>query len=208
MRKEVLMILLIVGLPTMFIMTLHGGPTGLFSNEMANARSERLDLYLTWKPETGIWKTTVRDIREGLRMSGHSNYYRHQGLQLGDEYFQREMNTAGRLLEVACLKPSPIISEKTFRTPAGFKVRSGSTFASFKSVGQLPCEMQLVDLAEYTLGHLLQQDYNLIVITASYSNCPDSARETILRARDHITEGNVEEGLNNLHAAWRTLVSC
>lgn len=200
MQKEMIVILLLLGLPAIFILTTTGGITGQLANEAAVLREERINLYLNFPETEGIYQVPTYRVKNGLRMSASHRYFTPQGLKDGQYYFNREQEIINELLQLTCLEQAD--KESRYVSTGGISV------GEFESQGQIPCNEQLAVTAERTIGHILTQDFRLVYLTAQHSHCPEAAMNTLEYAIDNIEQGHVDNALNNLRSAWRQATTC
>ncbi len=201
MKKELLMILLILGLPTVFIMNLGSEKTGAIANEMGLMRLERINLALSF-PEVadGPYKVTIDRIRKYLREGAYYEYYYPQGLTKGYFFFPNEMLLYTELLKLMCLKQT---EEGKFISPGGVIITlPGGKWqgVEFRDAGM--CDSFLQQAAERTLLGVTELDFRLVETTAGISYCGFRAVESMQLAMQNKNNRNYEAMLNNLQEAW------
>lgn len=211
MKKELLMLISLIGLPTLFIMTMHGGTTGAFSNEFAQLRLDRLMLYHSFPVpmDSPIHKRLATRVKEGIRAGAHEDFYGPDRLQSGDRFLDNEQEVILTLLQLSCLKPVGTPPKGRYITPSGMDiimVNNKYFEIGFESIGEVPCDDNMRYNAEIALKKLMELDYTLIMKTVEQSKCPPV--ETLTRAREDIIYGNIEAALTNLRAAWSKSTYC
>jgi len=200
MQKELIIILLILGLPTFFIMSYGPGQTGAITTEPAKLRVERINLAITFPQPNGIYKTTAFRIRDYLRKGANGNFYYHDQLEDADNFFLLEINLLPELFTLMCMEsteralvshqPVLIIPDKTW-----FNV-------NIESIGQLPCDPQLKQAAAETLAKVMDIDFRLVEMTVKNGKCPELAEESMQRAKDNLAIGEYQAVITNLRNAW------
>lgn len=208
MQKEMILLLLLVGLPVIFVLNMSGATTGMLANPNSQLRQQRINLYLTF-PQSSDNPThdqLIYRVRNGLRLSGSGDYYTPTGLRSGNEYFEREHELFHNLLKLACLKPAPLGGK--YVSTGGISVREHGELLTFETIGEIPCDPALAAAAEQTVYAMLAQDYKLVLNTATNSNCPSKTYDVLTRAKQNIEAGDVEAATTNLRAAWNRATAC
>lgn len=205
MKKEILMILLILALPTIFVMSMQPRQTGALVNGIAMLRTERIYIYIGFPIPPRPLKVIGERARQGILVGAHEDFYTSNGLENGHRFFDNELETYQALLMLMCLKPTGIISEGRFISPGGISI---TTTGEITDIGQIPCEEELRIKAEQTLIALVDIDSRLVELTVQNSRCPDIAADSLYRAEMNIIEGNYEAVLTNLRVAWSKVTSC
>ena len=213
MKKEIITVFLIIGLPTVFIMLIGGGITGVVPYEVSNLRVERINLYLAFPQDSGFYKAHTYRVREALRYGSRNEYYQYNGLAStkGHLFFDSEIGLVQELLTLSCLQPVGFVEDGMFITPGGAKfILPGSQFneVPYAEISQVPCDPELQALAVSTLHDILRLDQQLVDYTIGYSSCPGQAIEARDMAKGNIAQGLVEASLNNLRIAWSKATFC
>jgi len=215
MLKEMMLILFILGLPTMFIMTQIAvdGTTGAVPVNSAKLREQRVTMYLEFPQpfQSPVHKMLAYRVRNYLRLGAHQDYYDYNGLHFGQQFFNNEIHLVGELLKLACLKPTEFVSEGRFISPGGMNViMPGGKFfnAEFKDIGQVPCNQELRIKSELTLMHLFEIDRALVELSIADSRCPEVAAASMERAKSNIKFGSYEAAITNLRGAWSKSQYC
>jgi len=215
MLKEMMLVLFILGLPTMFIMTQISidGATGAIPVNSAKIRELRVTMYLDFPQpyQSPVHKMLAYRVRDYLRKGAHQDYYDYNGLQFGHKFFDNEIHLVGELFKLACLRPTEFVSEGRFISPGGVNViMPGGKFfnAQFKDIGQVPCSEELRVKAELTLIQLFEIDKALVELSIANSRCPEVAAASMDRARSNIQFGSYEAAITNLRGAWSKSQYC
>ena len=200
MIKEAGIILLLIGLPTVFILTLGNANTGALVNDLVQLRNNRIQLYLDFPITLDVHKTTTYRIRKHLLDGAYDQYYYPYGMSNGDLFFLNELTLFGELLKVMCTQQ---IRAEEYFTSAGRTITLPNdqwTGVDFESIGIIPCNPELAAIAEETLQKAIEYDTQLVQITIDNSRC--KAEESMELARQNYEEGKYEAMLTNLRSAW------
>ncbi len=214
MLKELTIIVLTIGLPMFFIMNLgEQTTTGAIANEGAQARMERMQLYLAFPvPFSPVHKRLAEDIRKYLRAGSDEEYYYIDRLSYGEKFFDNERWLFEKLLQGACLKPYTLgIPNGRFVSPGGMNiVMPDNKFfdASFESIGVIPCDENIRQHSENSIARIIQIDLWWVTKTVETSNCPEKATNSLQLAQDNIQYGNLQAVLTNLYVAWSQATNC
>jgi len=213
MKKELLMIIVLLGLPTLFIMGYGDAQsTGAATTEMASLRIERINLMLNFPQTTDVYKTITYRVREYLRRGSHADYYYHNRLGAGDAFFLNEINLLPELFKLMCLAPTEFTSKGRFISPGGIPIHiaGGNRWftGQIQDIGQVPCNPDLANRAEEVLIKVMEIDFKMVELTIQTSNCPYLADESMKRAYDNLAEGAYEAVITNLRNAGSRAISC
>jgi len=203
MKKELLIILVLLGLPTLFIMTFEAevGASGYVINELANLRLERLNLYNEF-PVTE--NPVANSIKEGLRAGSAGSFYS-IALSSGIDFFHNERIIVGNLLKLSCL--SPLGNKGRFVSKQGMDVvMIKNKFFDMPSSYFVGYCTPLSETAEFTLKKLIKIDYELVLYTIEHSKCPETKNIEI--AKYFFEQGNFEQGLIFLENSWISVSNC
>jgi hypothetical protein len=208
MKKEFLMILVLIGLPTIFIMNLGAQSTGAVVNGLAQIRVDQINLALNFPYTTELpYKVMTYRIRAHLRNMASEDYYYPYGLGNGNGYYLEMTYLVPDLLRLACLRPYEdhyiSASGRTFTIPWG---RWGG--AEFEDLGQIPCNPALQQASEDTLDKLVELNNRLLAITIANSRCGYLAQDSISRGEENIAQGNYEAAITNWRNAWSAATTC
>jgi hypothetical protein len=184
MKKEVVMILLIIGLPLFFIMNFgQQTTTGAAVNELAQLRIERINLYLNFEtPANRAHKNFAYRIRQGLLANSNDRFYYPYGLGSGNDFLDNEGEIFYDLGVLAC-EIQPELGPEW-------------------SIGTVPCDTAQQSQARYIRQQLAMLDYKLIEITVQNSNCPANSQESMILAQQNLAMQNYDALLTNLRSAW------
>lgn len=205
MLKETLIILLIVGLPTVILMN-YDSVTGALTNEFAEIRKYRLLEYHEFPlPFNPIQKHLAANVKNGLRAGANEDFYGPDRLLHGNEFFENELQLMASLIQLSCITP---IGEPKgrFITPSGkdiILVNNKFQEITYEQIKQIPCNEELLEHAQHTIGNILDIDANLVHSTIKSSNCPQKATETYTKALEDIKYGSIESAINNLKLSWQ-----
>jgi len=212
MKKELLMIIVIIGLPTLFIMSFSGQKsTGALTNEVTVLRVERINLYQQFPIITNVpWKTIIYRVRNHLLRGAHDDYYYYYGLGHGHEFFNNEMALVPELLKLMCLERTGFIQEGQFISPGGVSITvpSAGFDIRFKDIGQVPCDPMLADIAAETLTRVIELDFKMVEMTISNSHCQEFAQQSLTLGRENLAQGRYEAVITDLRNAWSKVASC
>ncbi|VVB81878.1 Uncharacterised protein [uncultured archaeon] len=211
---QVLVIVLLIGLPTFFIMNFGDySSTGSVTNQNAVIRLDRLDVYLSFPVPiyNPILKKLSEEARNFLRAGARDNFYGPNRLRAGDSFFSNENALFVDLVKLSCIKHVGTIAKGSFVTPGGIQIMMpGNTFfnVDYDELSKLPCDVAVIPKAEQAIGKVLQLDALLVKSTIESSSCPEQASENYILATQSMAVGNVENALINLHVAWSKAANC
>ena len=208
MKKELLMILVILALPTIFIMNYGDSkPTGALTSEVARLRVDRIDLILAFPISIDpVYASITRSIQDYLRAGANGKFYTPSGLTDGDGFFLVEMNLFPELFQLMCLNQIELGLVNSGEVPV--VIPGGNWFSGQIKTGQIPCNKEMQQKAERVLIGAVQLDFKLVELTAQMSSCGGLAEESMQRATQNIAAGNYEAVITNLRNAWRKATSC
>jgi len=199
MVKEVITILLIVGLSTIFIMSsVDNTTTGAVSSEMAKLRVERIELYHAFPTplRNPIHKQLAERVRRFLLAGAHQNFYQYDRLRNGNLFMDNERELYTHLFYLMCvLQPEEFLPSKQIN-------------GRVDSIGKIPCDLGLQAHAKRTFLALLEIDYQLLVHTVHDSQCPELAEESMMLALQNKALGKYDSYLSNLRMAWSRASTC
>ncbi len=208
MKKELLIILLLLGLPTVFIMSLGPQSTGALVNGIAQVRVDQINLAMNFPIVLELpYKVITYRVRQHLRNMASEGYYYPNGLGNGDGYYLELLNVVPDLLRLACLRPY----EDHYISASGRAILipwNRWADGEFTDIGQIPCNPELAQKAEETLDGLVELNNKLLGITILNSRCPEMAQTSMALAQENIAKGNYEAAITNWRSAWSKSVSC
>ena len=208
MKKELLIIALLIGLPTFFIMSLGPRSTGALVNGLAQIRVDHINLALNFPISLALpYKVKTYNIRLHLRKMASEDYFYPYGLGNGDGYYLELLNVIPDLLRLSCLQPY----EDHYISAGGKAILIPGNFwagIEFEDLGQIPCNPELAQKAEETLDKLVELNNRLLEITIEHSKCPELAQDSMLLAQENVAKGNYEAVITNWRSAWSKAVSC
>ncbi len=211
---QLLVIVLLIGLPMFFIMNFGGySSTGAVINQNAEIRMHRLDVYLAFPVPiyNPVLKKLSEEVRTYLRAGAKDNFYGPDRLRMGDNFFSNENALFVDLIKLSCLKPVGYPAKGLFVTPGGIQITMvGNTFFNldYSELAKMPCDAFVVPSAEQAIGKILQLDALLVKSTVESSSCSDLAAENYILATQSMANGNIEDALINLHVAWSRAMNC
>src|SRR3990172_8782877 len=207
MKKELLMILVLLGLPTVFIMSLGPQPTGALVNNLAQIRVEHINLAMNFPIYTSPpYKVITYRIRLHLRNLASEKFY-YYGLVDGDGYYLELLNLFPDLLRLACLRPY----QDHYISAGGRAILipwNRWADGEFTDIGQVPCNPELAQKSEETLDKLVELNNRLLDITIQNSKCPELAADSMALAEENVAKGNYEAAITNWRSAWSKTVNC
>lgn len=208
MKKELLIIVLLLGLPTFFIMSLGPQSTGALVNGIAQVRVDQINLAMNFpivlEPP---YKVITYRVRQHLRNMASEGYYYPNGLGNADGYYLELLNVVPDLLRLACLRPY----EDHYISASGRAILipwNRWADGEFTDIGQIPCNSELAQKAEETLDGLVELNNKLLGITIQNSKCPGFAQDSMTLAQENIAMGNYEAAITNWRSAWSKATSC
>jgi hypothetical protein len=208
MKKEFLMILVLIGLPTLFIMNLGPQSTGAIVNELAQIRVEHINLAMNFPNYASPpYKVFVYRIRLYLRSMAREDYYYPYGLTNGNGYYLDMLNVVPDLHRLACLRPY----EDHYISASGRAILipwNRWAEVEFEDLGQIPCNPELAQAAEETLDKLVELNNRLLEITIQNSNCPENSADSMALAEENVAKGNYEAAITNWRSAWSKVTYC
>jgi len=212
MKKELVVILLIIGLPTFFIMTLGPGLTGKIVNEIGELKVARIELALQF-PFSPIpfLKQPVYDAKKYLAAGASENFYYPYGLGSGNNFFYNEQQLVLALLKLMCLQQTGQPNEGLYVSYQGLKVHllNNRWYGyGINYMGNFPCDYVVQDAAHKTLQKVLETDFKLVDFTIQQSSCPKMARDKLKLAEQYMAVGEYEPTLDYLKSAWNQATAC
>ena len=207
MKKEMLMILVLLGLPNIFIMNLGPQSTGALVNGLAQIRVEHINLAMSFPIFTSPpYKVITYRVRLHLRNLASEKFY-YYGLVDGDGYYLELLNLFPDLLRLACLRPY----EDHYISAGGRAILipwNRWADGEFTDIGQVPCNPELAQKSEETLDKLVELNNRLLDITIQNSKCGELAADSMALAEENVAKGNYEAAITNWRSAWSKATSC
>ena len=211
MKKELLVILLILGLPTFFITTLGPGLTGKIVNDVGQLKVDRINLLAFPFSPIPFLKQPVYDVKKYLAAGADENFYYPYGLGSGNNFFYNEQQLVLALLKLMCLQQTGQPNGGLYASYQGLKVHLlGNRWYGYgiNYMGNFPCDYVVQDAAHKTLQNVLELDFKLVDYTIQQSNCPEQAREKLTLAQQYLVVGEYEPTLDYLNSAWNQATAC
>ncbi len=210
MKKELLLIALLIGLPTFFIMNFGDtNAIGKLVEEMAVLRMQRIETYIGFPATLSITHQAIVDrIRQGMLANSDADFYSPSGLQNGDRYFYNELILFKELLTLMCLQPTGFGVNGTYVSPDGMHVTLLDNRWQGTEFNNAPCNPELQQMAKNAIVQLITLDIQLVQSAIQSSSCPKLATSSMERARNDIAIGAFEPALVNLENAWSKAVNC
>lgn len=211
---QVLVLVLLIGLPMFFIMNFGGySSTGAFTNRNAELRLNRLDVFLAFPVPiyNPALKKLSEEARTYLRAGANNKFYGPSGLKMGNDFFANENVLFVDLIKLSCLKPVGSSAKGLFITPGDIEIAMpGNTFfnVKYEELAKMPCDDFVRPSAEQAIGKILQNDALLVKDTIESSSCPELASENYILATQSMAAGNIEDALINLNVAWSKASNC
>jgi hypothetical protein len=212
MEKELMMILLIIGLPTFFIMSFGPAMTGSVVNEVSQMRVDRINLALQF-PQYVIpmLKQPTYDVRNYLIQGANEHYYGPTGLIDGSGFFFQEMQLIPALLQLMCLVQIEQPNQGLYISGQGLQIHLINNLWYNKQLpylGKVLCDGVSRDAAHTALAKVIENDFNLVEYTIEQSNCPDIARPQLQKAQEFFAAGEYEMMLDALRLAVSQASAC
>jgi hypothetical protein len=212
MKKELLIILLIIGLPTFFIMGFGPAMTGRVVNELSQMRVDRINLALQF-PQSLIpmLKQPSYDSRKYLIQGANEHYFDPTGLMDGNGFFFQERQLVPALLHLMCLQSLGEVNSGNYISYQGLPVHLFNNKWYGKSLpylGKVLCDAGMQNTAHTTLKKVFELDYNLIDYTMQNSNCPGTGKEKLNLSQQFLATGEYEAALDLLQGAWMSSQNC
>ncbi len=212
MKKEILMILLIIGLPTFFIMSFGPSMTGKVVNEVSQMRVDRINMALQF-PQYAIpmLKQPTYDARNYLIQGANEHYYGPTGLIDASGFFFQEMQLLPALLQLMCLIQIEQPNQGLYISGQGLPIHLINNMWYNKQLpylGKVLCDGVARDAAHATLAKVMQNDFNLVEYTINQSNCPDTALPTLQTSKEYYAAGEYEMMLDALRLAVSQASAC
>lgn len=212
MKKEILIILLIIGLPTLFIVSLGPAMTGQVVNELSQMRVDRINLALQF-PQSLIpmLKQPSYDARKYLIQSANEHYFNPTGLMDGNGFFFQERQLIPALLQLMCLQSLGEVNNGKYVSYQGLPVYlMGNMWYGKKLpyLGKVLCDYGMQNAAHTALKKIFELDYNLVGYTLQHSNCPYAGNEKLNLSQQYLETGQYEAALDALQSAWKSSQVC
>ncbi|MEM3154406.1 MAG: hypothetical protein QW165_02435 [Candidatus Woesearchaeota archaeon] len=212
MQKELLMILLIVGLPTFFIMSFGPALSGAVVNEVSEMRVERINLALQFPQYTiPMLKQPTYDTRKYLIQGANERYYGPQGLIDAQGFFFQEMQLIPALLQLMCLYQYGEPNQGLYTSIQGVQVHLINNMWYNKQIpylGKVICDPIAQDAAHRTLSKVFENDFKLVAYTIEKSNCPEPAKAVLQTSKEYYSMGEYEMALDYLKTAVTRASAC
>lgn len=212
MKKELLMILLIIGLPTFFIMSFRPAMTGGVVNELSQLRVDRINLALQF-PQSLIpmLKQPSYDTRKYLIQGANEHYFNPTGLMDGNGFFFQERQLIPALLQLMCLQGLGEVNSGRYVSYQGlpvYLINNEWYGKNLQYLGKVLCDNGMQNIAHTTLKKVFELDYNLVEYTMQNSNCPDAGNQKLNLSQQYLATGEYEAALDFLQGAWMTTQNC
>jgi hypothetical protein len=212
MKKELLMILLIIGLPTFFIMSFGPAMTGGVVNELSQMRVDRINLALQF-PQSLIpmLKQPSYDSRKYLIQGANEHYFDPTGLMDGNGFFFQERQLIPALLQLMCLQGVGEVNSGRYVSYQGLPVYFMGNLWYGKELpylGKVLCDFGMQNIAHTTLKKVFELDYNIIDYTIEHSNCPDVGKDKVALSQQYLATGQYEAALDSMQGAWMSAQNC
>lgn len=212
MKKEILMILVIIGLPTFFIMSFGPAYSGALVNEVSQMRVDRINMALQF-PQYLIpmLKQPTYDVRNYLIQGANEHYYGPTGLIDGSGFFFQEMQLIPALLQLMCLVQVDQPNQGLYISGQGLQIHLINNLWYNKQLpylGKVLCDGTARDAAHATLAKIIENDFNLVEYTVEQSNCPEAGRASLQNAQENFVAGEYEMTLDYLKTAVMQASAC
>jgi len=212
MKKELLMIILIIGLPTFFIMSFGPAMTGGVVNELAEMTVARIQLGVQF-PQSLIpmLKQPSYDARKYLIQGANEHYFNPNGLMDGTGFFFQERQLIPALLQLMCLQGIGEVNSGNYVSYQGLPVYLINNMWYGKQLpylGKVLCDFGMQNIAHTTLKKVFELDFNIIEYTMQHSNCPEAGTQKLNLSQQYLGTGQYEAALDSLQGAWLSSQNC
>lgn len=212
MKKELLVVFLLLALPVFFVLMMEGfSSTGAIVNDFAVLRKDRVELYLNFpSPADAFHAGLARNVKDYLRAGAHEDFYGPDHLKFGDRFFENEQNLVELLLKLSCLRPVVSPPKGLFVTGGGMDVvmLGNKFFYTPYDDFMIPCSEQVRPSAEMTLKSVLVLDVELVRASIEFSNCPELAKDSFDLSLNALQRRDLEGVLTYLRVAWDKADKC
>jgi len=213
MKKEIMMVLLLVLLPTLFIMNFGGNQsTGAVVNEIEKLRLERLK-YMTFPTYgTGLsdqCKFTVKQIRDTLRKNTDQRFFDYLGLRTGQLFYKNEKELFSYFISLLYLRqsaPGQYVGIKDVLVT----ITQPITIVDTSKIGLNYCTEDIAMQAAEVLVALADWNMRIMQKTIDLNKCPDQqeALRTMDRAKGAYNAGDYDVFFIELETAWKQGAGC
>ncbi len=209
MKKE--MPALVFFLALLGLVITQTGITGNIANDLSELRVARIKIALEY-PISGVpmLKIPSQDTRKYLIDGATEHYYFPYGL--GSEmFFFNEKQLMPALFQQMCLVQIGQPNQGDYISYQGLPVHLMGNLWYNKRInylGNVVCDYTAQLYAHQAITKVMELDFKLVEYTIQESDCPETAQQTLILAKEFLEGGEYERTIDALQLSWSQATKC